>query len=330
MKLELNERIFIAGSTGMAGSAIFRKLSLEGYGLKDNDGCFLVPNRQELDLLDFESVKCWFKKNKPTIVILAAAKVGGILANSKFPADFLLQNIKIQTNIIEAAWKNNVKRLMFLGSSCIYPKFSLQPIKEEYLLTGELEQTNDSYAIAKIAGIKLCQALSVQYGFDAISVMPTNLYGPGDNYDKNSSHVMASFIRRFTEASKNKSTNVTCWGSGSCLREFLHVDDLASAVVYLLRYWDPKSLNAPKDFNGNTLYHLNIGTGKDISIKDLANLISKKTGFRGEILWDTTKPDGTPKKQLDVSQIKSLGWSPSINLDKGIEMVLREVKEYQF
>ena len=176
-------------------------MSLEGFGLEDNDGCFLVPNRKELDLLDFESVKYWFKKNKPTIVILAAAKVGGILANSKFPADFLLQNIKIQTNIIEAAWENNVKRLMFLGSSCIYPKFSIQPIKEEYLLTGELEQTNDAYAIAKIAGIKLCQALSVQYGFDAISVMPTNLYGPGDNYDKNNSHVMASFIRRFTELS---------------------------------------------------------------------------------------------------------------------------------
>ena len=326
MKLELNERIFIAGANGMAGSAIYRKMSSEGYGLEDNDGSFLVPNRQELDLLDFESVKNWFNKNKPSIVILAAAKVGGILANSNFPADFLLQNIKIQTNIIEAAWKSNVKRLLFLGSSCIYPKFSPQPIKEEYLLTGELEKTNDCYAIAKIAGVKLCQALSEQYDFDAISVMPTNLYGPKDNYDKNNSHVMASFIRKFSEAKQSSSSNVICWGSGSPLREFLHVDDLASAVLYLLKHWDPKSPNSPKDSYGNSLFHLNIGTGKDISIKDLANLVSEKVGYRGEILWDATKPDGTPRKQWDISKIKELGWSPSIDLNKGIEMVLREYK----
>ena len=253
-KISKDERIFVAGAKGMAGSAICRSLVKKGYGLKENDGNLFTPSRNDLDLLCYESVINWFKKNKPSVVIIAAAKVGGIYANLKYPADFLIENIKIQTNIIEASWKINVKRILFLGSSCIYPKDITEPIEEEFLLSGPLEKTNEQYAIAKIAGIKLCEALSNQYNLDAISLMPTNLYGPGDNYNSENSHVMAAMIKRFSEAKRMSSEYVTCWGSGNPLREFLYVDDLGDAVVFALEKWDPKSENAPLDKYGNNLF----------------------------------------------------------------------------
>ena len=245
------------------------------------------------------------------------------MANSTRATEFLLNNLKIQSNLIENAWKNNTRRLLFLGSSCIYPRDCPQPINEEYLLSGQLEYTNQWYAIAKITGIKLCQALRIEHGFDAISLMPTNLYGPGDNYDTNSSHVMASFIRKFCEASKENKPNVICWGTGKPLREFMHVDDLGEAVVFTLENWDPDSNDAPRDNHGEKLTFLNIGTGKDISIKDLANKIAKATNFKGEILWDQNKPDGTPKKQLDIRKINQLGWHPKIDLDLGIKKTIK-------
>lgn len=240
-KILLNEKIFIAGATGMAGSAICKALFRKGYGHK-NGGVILTTTRKELDLLDSNAVKLWFEVNKPTVVIIAAAKVGGIMANSSYPTQFILDNLKIQNNLIENSWLTGVKRLLFLGSSCIYPKFANQPIKEESLLSGQLEETNQWYGIAKISGIKLCEALRKQYNFDAISLMPTNLYGPGDNYHPQNSHVMASFIRKFYEASINSLPSVTCWGTGSPLREFLHVDDLGDAVVFALENWDPNSI----------------------------------------------------------------------------------------
>ena len=328
--ISLEDKIFVAGGHGMAGSAICRILRKNGYGDITNKGEILIPRKQELNLLDIKSVQNWFKVNQPNIVILAAAKVGGILANSSFPADFLLDNIKIQTNVIETSWKTGVKRLLFLGSSCIYPKFAVQPIKEESLLNGSLEGTNECYAISKIAGIKLCESLRLQYDFDAISLMPTNLYGPGDNYHPENSHVMASLIRKFHEAYKNKSDSVTCWGSGSPLREFMHVDDLGEAVVFALEKWDPKSSNAPLDDQGKSLSYLNIGTGVDISIKELSNKIANIIGFKGEIVWDKGKPDGTPKKQLDISRIIELGWSPKIDLDDGIKDTISNfINEYK-
>ena len=293
-KILLNEKIFIAGATGMAGSAICRSLNKNGYG-RINGGQILKPNRKELNLLDTNEVRRWFEVNKPTVVIIAAAKVGGILANSKYPTQFLLDNLKIQNNLIENSWQTGVKRLLFLGSSCIYPKFADQPIKEESLLTGPLEETNQWYAISKISGIKLCEALRKQYDFDAISLMPTNLYGPGDNYHSQNSHVMASFIRKFYEASIRSLPYVTCWGTGKPLREFLHVDDLGDAVVFAIENWDPSSINAPTDANNNKLTMLNVGTGKDISIKELAYKISNLVNYKGKIIWDKNIPDGTPK-----------------------------------
>ena len=324
-KINVDEKFFVAGATGMAGSAIIRMLETYGYGLKNNNGEILKPNRKELDLLNFSEVSNWFKINNPTVVIIAAAKVGGIFANANQPTDFLLDNLKIQNNIIESAFKHGVKRLLFLGSSCIYPKFSEQPIKEEYLLNGILEPTNEWYAIAKIAGIKLCQALRKQYGFDAISLMPTNLYGPKDNYHPTNSHVMASLIRKFCEAKKVGSKSVTCWGTGKPLREFMHVDDLGKSVVYALENWDPHDEKAPSDINGEPLTYLNVGTGIDISIEDLAKKISQIVDFKGDIIWDKSKPDGTPKKQLNINKFQSLGWRPTIKLDDGIK---RTVKEY--
>jgi len=324
-KILLNEKIFVAGATGMAGSAICRCLYKNGYG-KNNGGQILTPSRKELDLLDINSLQKWFKKYKPTVVIIAAAKVGGIFANYQYPTQFLLDNLKIQNNLIEIAWRNKVKRLLFLASSCIYPKFANQPIQEESLLTGQLEETNQWYAIAKIAGIKLCEALRKQYNFDAISLMPTNLYGPGDNYHPENSHVMASLIRKFYEASKNSSPSVTCWGSGRPLREFLYVDDLGDAVLFALENWDPSSFNAPLDKNDHPLNILNVGTGEDLSIKNLADKISSLLNYKGKILWDDSKPDGTPKKQLDISKIKNLGWEPKTPLEEGI---LKSIRSYE-
>jgi len=323
-KIKIGDKFFVAGAHGMAGSAICRALLKSGYGNSINGGEILKPKRKDLDLLDINEVKKWFKYNKPTIVIIAAAKVGGILANSTHPANFILENLKIQTNLIETAWNFGVKRLLFLGSSCIYPKFSDQPIDEESLLSGFLEQTNESYAIAKIAGIKLCEALRKQYSFDSISLMPTNLYGPGDNYHPSNGHVMAALISRFANAVSQNLSKVSCWGSGSPFREFMHADDLGSSVVFALENWDPSSKDAPKDKYGQPLNFLNVGTGVDISIKELANLIAKATGFNGEIIWDKSKPDGTPKKLLNINKIKSLGWTPSINLEDGIRLTVAE------
>ena len=328
-KIKKNERIFIAGANGMVGNSIKRNLTRLGYGLKEYEGSLLTPSRKELNLLDSNDVENWFIKNKPSVVILAAAKVGGIQANNSLPADFILENLKIQNNVIENSFKTNVKRFLFLGSSCIYPKFARQPIKEEYLLEGPLETTNESYAIAKIAGLKLCEALRNQYGFDAISLMPTNLYGPGDNYHPLNSHVMAALITRFSKAVIESKSFVECWGSGEPLREFLHVDDLGDAVVFCLENWEPNDVNAPKDLYGNSLNHLNVGTGKDISIKQLAKKIADYSGFKGEIIWDNSKPDGTPKKQLDISKITKLGWLPKIKLDDGIKQTISLYRKEQ-
>ena len=298
----------------MAGSAICRALSAHGYNNQ------LKATKDELDLKETNAVETWFEDNKPDVVVLAAAKVGGILANNNYPADFLLDNLKIQNNVIETAWKHGVRRLLFLGSSCIYPKFAEQPIREESLLTGSLEPTNEWYAIAKISGIQLCRALRIQHNFDAISLMPTNLYGPGDNYHPSHSHVMAALIRRFSEAIRNGKNEVTCWGSGSPRREFLHVDDLANATVFCLENWsyDPQN---------NEVAFLNVGTGCDISIKELAECIASATGFRGKIKWDKDKPDGTPRKLLDVSRLSEMGWQASIALEEGIRKVIDELPE---
>lgn len=306
------DRIYVAGHRGMAGSAICRALERSGYNQ------LVTASRAELDLLDGLAVEDWFAKYKPTVVVLSAAKVGGIFANSSYPANFLLENLKIQTNVIETAWHVGVRRLLFLGSSCIYPKFADQPIEERSLLTGQLEPTNEWYAIAKIAGIKICEALRFQHGFDAISLMPTNLYGPGDNYHPTNSHVLPALIRRFHEAVDVDAESVTCWGTGTPLREFLHVDDLGDACVFALENWCPGS---------SELSYLNVGTGVDLCIRELAEAVSKATGFSGSIYWDTSKPDGTPKKQLDVSRLKSLGWQASIPLNEGLASTVALFRE---
>ncbi len=324
-KISFSEKIFVAGATGMVGSAIKRKLIQYGYGLSEHCGKIFTPTRQELDLLDFQAVNNWIRKNKPTIIILAAAKVGGIYANSSYPADFILENLKIQTNIIEASMLNCIKRFLFLGSSCIYPKYATQPIEEEALLTKELEPSNQWYAIAKIAGLKLCESLRLQNQFDAISLMPTNLYGPNDNYHPQNSHVMPALIKKFINAKSNNISSVTCWGTGSVLREFLYVDDLAEAAIFCLEKWDPSAKDAPLDKYGNLLNHLNVGTGKDISIKELANKIAKIINYKGEILWDKSKPDGTPRKLLNIEKITKLGWRPKISLDEGINRTIKSL-----
>ena len=305
----------------MVGSAICRALRKNGY----LNLCY--EERKNLDLTNQSDVEKWFSFNKPDVVILAAAKVGGIVANSTYPADFLSDNIKIQTNIFDSAKKSDVKKLLFLGSSCIYPKFAEQPIKEEYLLTGPLEKTNDSYAIAKIAGIKMCEALINQYGFDAICLMPTNLYGPNDNYHELNSHVFASFTKKFYDAVQNKSSHLTLWGTGKPKREFLHVDDLADASILCLEKFS--ALNHNNNINGSKSFcYLNVGYGEDISIKNLAILFKKISGFQGEIFWDHSKPDGTLKKLLDVTRIKELGWAPKINLKKGIKKNLECYRDF--
>jgi GDP-L-fucose synthase len=293
----------------MAGSAICRALQRAGYTQ------LLTACREELDLLNGPAVERWFAEHKPTVVVLAAAKVGGIHANTTYPADFLLENLKIQTHVIETAWRSGVRRLLFLGSSGIYPKFAEQPIREEAPLTGPLEPTNEWYAIAKITGIKLCKALRQQHGFDAISLMPTNLYGPGDNYHPVNSHVLPALIRRFHEAAEAKAAQVTCWGSGSPLREFLHVDDLGEACVFALEQWQPAR---------DELQFLNVGTGVDLSIRELAEAVAQATGFTGAIHWDPSKPDGTPKKQLDVSRFHAMGWGAKIPLAEGLKATVHD------
>ncbi len=314
-KIKKTDSIFIAGQSGMVGSAITRKLKENGY---QN---LLLPSRKTLDLLDYKSTENWFKNHNPDVVILAAAKVGGIDANFKYPGDFIFEYLKIQTNLIENAWGNYLKKFIFLGSSCIYPKFAQQPLKEEYLLNGPLEITNEPYAIAKIAGIKLCAALKNQYNFEAISLMPTNLFGPGDNYHPLNSHVLPSFIRKFYLAKSQKERKVICWGSGSPRREFLFVDDLADALIFVL---ENVSSNNKLLYNQKGLYHgiINVGTGKDITIKELADLISNEMDFSGQIHWDTSKPDGTPRKLLDVSKINKLGWVASTDIKKGIKKTI--------
>jgi GDP-L-fucose synthase len=307
-----SDRIFVAGHRGMAGSAICRALQRAGYHQ------ILTASHAELDLLDGQAVQRWLAERQPTVVVLAAAKVGGIQANASYPADFLLENLKIQTHVIETAWRAGVRRLLFLGSSCIYPKFAEQPIREEALLTGSLEPTNAWYAIAKITGIKLCEALRQQHGFDAISLMPTNLYGPGDNYHPTNSHVLPALIRRFHEAAEAQAPSVTCWGTGSPLREFLHVDDLGEACVFALERWQPEP---------GALQFLNVGTGVDLTIRELAEAVAAATGFRGEILWDSSKPDGTPKKQLDVSRLAALGWRARIPLAEGLASTVAEFRD---
>ena len=296
------DKIYIAGHRGMVGSAIQRKLESEGFTN------LVYKTSAELDLRNQEDVHDFFEKEKPEFVFLAAAKVGGIMANDTFRADFLYENLMIESNIIHAAWKTNVKKLMFLGSSCIYPKMAPQPLKEEYLLTGLLEHTNEPYAIAKIAGIKLCDAFRAQYGCNFISVMPTNLYGPNDNYDLKNSHVLPALIRKFHEAKINNEPFVTIWGSGEPKREFLHADDLAEACVFLMKHYDEAGL-------------VNVGTGTDLSILELAQLVARIVGYTGSIQKDISKPDGTPRKLMDVSKINAMGWKARITLEEGIRMV---------
>jgi len=316
------EKILIAGGSGMVGNAIknlyFKKLSTGKYQNKE----ILYPTRTQLNFLNYSDVERWFEINKPNIVIMAAAKVGGIYANSKYPADFILQNIKMQTNLIEISNKYNIKKFLFLGSSCIYPKFAKQPITESSLLTGPLENTNQFYAIAKIAGIKLCQSLILQNGFNALCLMPTNLFGPRDNYSEFNSHVLPSFIRKFSTAKNNNSPFVKCWGDGTPLREFLYVDDLAEACLFVLENWKLLSNHKIKDSNGEEICWINVGSNSEISIKNLASLIANEINYRGEILWDEDMPNGTPRKKLDTSILDNIGWSSKKNLKDGIKLTI--------
>lgn len=301
-------KIYIAGHKGMVGSAIHRLLESRGYSN------IIGKSRGELDLRDQKSVFEYFKKEKPKVVIDAAATVGGILANNNFPYSFLMENLQIQNNLIEGSIKSDVSKFIFLGSSCIYPKFAPQPLKEEYLMTGDLEPTNEWYAIAKISGLKACQAIRKQFGKDYVSLMPTNLYGPFDNFDLETSHVLPAMLRKFHEAKVNGNSDVTLWGSGKPMREFLFVDDLAEAVIFALE--------------NNLSEHLyNVGSGKDITIKELAETIQKVTGHKGNIIWDGEKPDGTPRKLMDVSKMKEAGWVYSTDLDEGIIKTYHWFKE---
>ena len=318
------DKIFVAGHRGMVGKAVYRQLLKKGY--KNLITC----ERNKLDLEVYTQVNDFIRTYKPSVVVLCAAKVGGILANNNYPADFILRNLMIQTNVIKSSWNCGVKRFLFLGSSCIYPKESLQPIKEEYLLSGNLEKTNEFYAIAKIAGLKLCEALNKQYGFDAISLMPTNLYGTGDNYDLQNSHVLPALIRRFCEAKEKNFKSVTCWGDGSALREFLHCDDLGDACVYTLENINSELIQNAKGLKDHFLNHINVGSGTDISIKDLTIKISKMVGYEGEIFWDLNKPNGTHQKKLDVSLMSRLGWDYKISLNEGLKLTLKDFSKKSF
>ena len=306
--MDSNAKIYVAGSRGLVGSAIVRKLRSEGY----TD--IIERTSQELDLRNQVVVNEFFQIERPEYVFLAAAKVGGIHANHTYPAEFIYDNLLIQNNVIQAAHQYGVRKLMFLGSSCIYPKFAMQPLKEEYLLTGELESTNESYAIAKIAGIKMCQAYRTQYGDDFISVMPTNLYGINDNFDLENSHVLPALLRKFHEAQEKGSKSVTVWGSGKPRREFLYVDDLAEACYFLMKNYSDGEI-------------INIGTGNDVTIAELAGIMADVTGFNGEIIYDASKPDGTPVKRLDVSKLSALGWEAQTSLNNGIEQTYRWFKK---
>ena len=306
--MEKSSKIYIAGHRGMVGSSILRALKAKGYSN------FLLKSSAELDLRNQQAVADFFAFEKPDYVFLAAAKVGGIVANNTYRADFIYENMMIQSNVIHQAYLNGVKKLLFLGSSCIYPKLAPQPLKEEYLLTGLLEPTNEPYAIAKIAGIKMCDAYREQYGCNFISVMPTNLYGPNDNYDLNNSHVLPALLRKFITAKNNGDAAVTIWGTGSPLREFLHADDLADACLFLMQTHNDSGL-------------VNIGVGEDISILNLAQLVKQIVGFEGDIITDTSKPDGTPRKLMDVSKLTNLGWKASISLEEGIKKVYEEIKD---
>lgn len=303
--MQLNSKIFVAGHRGMVGSAIVKDLTNKGFNN------IITRTSTELNLIDQKAVADFFESEKPEFVFLAAAKVGGIVANNSYKADFIYENILIQSNVIHQSYKAGVKKLLFLGSTCIYPKLAPQPLKEEYLLTGLLEETNEPYAIAKIAGIKMCDAYRDQYGCNFISVMPTNLYGFNDNYDLENSHVLPALLRKFHEAKQNNDSEVVVWGTGTPLREFLHASDMANACVYLMQNYNEKGF-------------VNIGTGLEISIKDLAILVKKITGYEGNITFDTTKPDGTPRKLTDVSKLNSLGWKYSIDLEEGIQNVYNQ------
>lgn len=307
--LRPDSRVFVAGAAGMVGSAIVR--ALIARGCRD----LLTPRRRELDLRDSAAVGAYFQRERPEIVVVAAAKVGGILANNSFPADFLYENLVIESNIIHSAHLFGVQKLLFLGSTCIYPKHAPQPLKEEYLLTGPLEPTNEWYAVAKIAGIKLCQAYRRQYGANFISGMPTNLYGPFDNFDLQSSHVMPALIRKFHEAHVRGEAQVVIWGSGTPLREFLHVDDCAEACIFLLDRYEGEE-------------HVNIGVGKDLSILDLARKIADVVGYKGNLVFDATKPDGTPRKLVDTTKINALGWKPCLSLDEGLRLTYQWFKAH--
>ena len=299
-----DDKIYVAGHRGLVGSAIVRNLQANGYSN------ILCRTSKELDLKNQAAVDAFFAEEKPDYVFLAAAKVGGIHANDTYPADFIRDNLQIQTNVIDAAWRNSIKKLLFLGSSCIYPKFAPQPMKEEYLLTGELEPTNEWYAVAKIAGIKMCQAYKKQYGFNAISIMPTNLYGPGDNFNLENSHVLPALIRKFHDAKERGDKAVEVWGTGSPRREFLHVDDMADASVYLMNNYDGTDI-------------VNIGVGEDVTIRELAELVKDIVGFNGSLLFDSAKPDGTPRKLLDVSRLHAIGWKANISLSDGVSQTYR-------
>lgn len=306
--MEKGAKIYVAGHRGLVGSAFVRKLEAEGYTN------LVLHTRSELDLLRQEQVERFFESEKPEYVFLAAAKVGGILANSAYPGQFIYENLAIQSNILESARAQGVKKLLFLGSSCIYPRDCPQPIHEEYLLTGPLEKTNEAYAVAKIAGIKMCQAYRAQYGCNFISVMPTNLYGPNDNYELQNSHVLPALIRKFHEAKVNGEPFVTLWGTGSPRREFLHVDDLADACIFLMNHYEDGEI-------------INIGTGEDLEIRKLAEIVKRIIGFKGKIYWDATKPDGTPRKLLCVDRLHRAGWYHRISLEEGIFTTYRDFLE---
>jgi len=305
--MKKESKIYVAGHRGMVGSALVRKLKEKGY---DN---IITRTSSELDLRNQAAVKLFFKEQQPEFVFLAAAKVGGIVANNIYRADFIYENMMIQSNVIQASYEFKTEKLLFLGSSCIYPKLCPQPIKEEYLLSGLLEQTNEPYAIAKIAGLKMCESFKRQYGSNFISAMPTNLYGPNDNYDLQNSHVLPALIRKFSEAKKNNAEAVEIWGTGKPLREFLHVDDLAEASVFLMLSYDGEE-------------HVNVGSGIDITIYDLAHLVKKTIGYQGLLTFNADKPDGTPRKLLDVSKINKMGWKHSISLEEGIRKVVMELQ----